>query len=48
MRLPVIVLLVAPGYFAAWQLGVALTLIGIGIYIRRRGRQPRPGRDSLA
>jgi hypothetical protein len=29
-------------YFSAWQVGVAATLIAIGIYVWWRARQPDP------
>jgi hypothetical protein len=44
----VLVVFVALGFFAAWQLGIALTLIAIGVDVWWRGRQPRRGRDPAA
>ena len=36
-----LLVLVASAYFAAWQLGIAATLIALGVYVWWRSRRPR-------
>jgi hypothetical protein len=42
----VLLVILALGYFAWWQLAVAAALIAVGVEVWWRGRQPRPGKDS--
>jgi hypothetical protein len=43
-----LLILTALSYFAAWQLGIAVTLIAVGVYVWWHGREPRPDSDPAA